>query len=284
MFLAALLIMFAPANPAQFSFDAEDLGRVSGSIEVSDTSQAWIISSDRDSPKNRFLTTKAGPAAIDCFFKEVTLQDVDFSARFHIVPPASAPAGKSPETAPTLDESGVVLRATGDRSIRISLCAAEKSVKLLAINGKELNILASAVLPPAAATHWRALDVSLSGKTLICAIDGKQIFSTSDLFIQTYGKIGLFSNGRGTFQVDDVSITDTAPSLTQSLQIRGMTCVLCEAKIENALKALKGVKDAKANHVDGTCLVTLDENAPCEVKDLVKIVEELHYQVQIEGA
>ncbi len=284
MFLAALLIMFAPAKPAQFNFDAEDLGKVSSSVEVSSTSQAWIISSDPDSPKNRFLTTKASRVAIDCFFKDVTLQDVDFSARFNIAPPAPAPAGKSPQSAESFDESGVVLRAGGGRSLRISLCAAENSVKLLAVDGKEVNVLASSVLLQAPATHWRALDISLSGKTLMCSVDGKQIFATSDLPVQTYGKIGLFSNGRGTFQVDEVSIADTAPSLTQSLQIRGMTCVLCEAKIENALKALKGVKDAKANHVDGTCLVTLDEDAPCEVKDLVKTVEELHYQVHIEGA
>ncbi len=175
MFLAALLVMFAPAKPAQFSFDAEELGKVSGSIELSSTSQAWIVSSKPDSPTNRFLTTKASPSAIDCFFKEVTLQDVDFSARFHVAAPVSDPVGKNPET-PTLDESGVVLRAAGDRSIRISLCAAENSAKLLAVNGKEVSILASAVLPQAAATYWRTIDISLSGRALICSVDGKKIF------------------------------------------------------------------------------------------------------------
>ena len=181
-------------------------------------------------------------------------------------------------------EAGIVLRSAGNRSCRISFSTSDNTLKLLSIDSKESRVLASAELPKTAAPAWFTVNISVFSKTIICEVEGKQLFSFSDLPITTYGKIGLFSNNHATFEIDDISITNTAPILTQSLLIRGMTCTLCEAKIENALKALKGVKDAKANHVDGTCLVTLDENAPCEIKDLVKAIEELHYQVHIEGA
>ena len=283
MFLAFLLIILAPPAPLQISFDAEKPGTVSTSIEDSPASPSWIISSDPDNAVSKhYLSIKPELALgqqIECFFKDIALQDINFSARVFVAPAAAKPLEGTPR-----DESGIILRSAGSRSCRISFCTADNTVKLLSTDSDENQVLASADLPKTNTPAWFAVNISLSSKRVTCEVDGKQLLNYTELPTTTYGKIGLYSNNRAVFKIDDILIANTAPVLTQSLIVRGMTCSLCEAKIENALKALKGVKDAKANHVDGTCIVTLDENAPCDVKDLVKTVEELHYQVHIEGA
>ncbi len=53
--------------------------------------------------------------------------------------------------------------------------------------------------------------------------------------------------------------------------VEGMKCVHCEAHVEEALKALDGVKEAKANHNENNVTVEYDEAAvkPEQMKEAV---------------
>lgn len=290
MFSIAVLSMLFLANPPQrITFDAEKPGSVTAFIEETPTSGSWLVTAENG--VNRFLANQASPEprqSTECFFKDSTLQDLDFSVkvRFGTTLPTSTSATDSAAN-PIADQSGFVFRAAGERLCRVSFSTSDKLIKLICVDGKVERTLVSAPLPDslkAGSSNWVPIDVSVSAKSMTCFVDGKQVLTCDEVPFITYGKIGLFSNNILPFHIDDVSLADIAPALTQILQIRGMTCILCEAKIENALKAIKGVKDAKANHVDGSCLITLDEASPAEITVLIKAVEALNYQVHIEGA
>lgn len=43
------------------------------------------------------------------------------------------------------------------------------------------------------------------------------------------------------------------------MKIEGIHCGGCEGRLKRAMEALPQVEEADANHVDGTCIVTLKE-------------------------
>lgn len=275
--LFGLLSLSPP--PLKLDFDADKTGQVPALLESSAVSAAFVVAADpTGTAGNKVLSIDTAFAAelpIVAFLKETSLQDFDFTARVRTAPHADPKK---------LTECGMLFRATENRSCQVSLNAAENLIQIRMVDAGEPRVLAAAALPKADAAHWYTIHISLSSGEVKCTVDGEQLLMCTSLPVLTYGKIGLFASPGTTCQLDDIVIQDTAPELTQSLQIRGMTCVLCEAKIENALKAIKGVKNAKADHASGTCLITLDENAPADVQELIKAVEALHYKVHIEGA
>lgn len=44
------------------------------------------------------------------------------------------------------------------------------------------------------------------------------------------------------------------------INVNGMVCEGCENRVQNAIKAIKGVKKVMANHKNGTVTVTAKEN------------------------
>lgn len=63
------------------------------------------------------------------------------------------------------------------------------------------------------------------------------------------------------------------------LQVEGMTCTGCELRIENSLKRLKGVVEAKAIFSNSSVYVTYDTNV-LELSQLIQAIERLDYEVK----
>lgn len=46
--------------------------------------------------------------------------------------------------------------------------------------------------------------------------------------------------------------------MTRTLQIDGMRCGHCEARVKKTLEAIPGVEQVQVNHIAGTAVVTVD--------------------------
>ncbi|NLY43504.1 MAG: heavy metal transporter [Clostridiaceae bacterium] len=64
----------------------------------------------------------------------------------------------------------------------------------------------------------------------------------------------------------------------KSIKVEGMTCSSCELRIENALKKLPGVIDAKASLSRSSVFVTYDKNK-VNLDAIVRAIEKMHYSV-----
>ena len=65
---------------------------------------------------------------------------------------------------------------------------------------------------------------------------------------------------------------------TTSLQIQGMSCASCVARIEKTLKGLSGVKEASVNLATEKAAILYDPRAVKE-RDLIRAIEDLGYHV-----
>ena len=65
--------------------------------------------------------------------------------------------------------------------------------------------------------------------------------------------------------------------MKKTLNIEGMMCCHCEARVKKALEAIPGVSEAVASHTDGTAVVTLTEDVADDV--LKNAVEAQDYKV-----
>ena len=66
--------------------------------------------------------------------------------------------------------------------------------------------------------------------------------------------------------------------MEKTMQVEGMMCTHCEARVQKALEKLEGVESAKADHVSGKVVVTLSKNVANDV--LKQAVEEQDYDVK----
>lgn len=67
-------------------------------------------------------------------------------------------------------------------------------------------------------------------------------------------------------------------SMEKTMQVEGMMCTHCEARVQKALEKLEGVESAKADHVSGKVVVTLSKDVANDV--LKQAVEEQDYDVK----
>ena len=65
--------------------------------------------------------------------------------------------------------------------------------------------------------------------------------------------------------------------MTKTMNIEGMMCGHCEARVKKALEAVSGVSEAVVSHENGTAVVTLTQNVSDDV--LKKAVEDQDYKV-----
>lgn len=66
-------------------------------------------------------------------------------------------------------------------------------------------------------------------------------------------------------------------TMEKTLDVKGMMCQHCEARVKKALEAVEGVSAAVADHNKGTAVVTL--SAPVADEVLRKAVEDQDYEV-----
>ena len=64
-----------------------------------------------------------------------------------------------------------------------------------------------------------------------------------------------------------------------TLNVEGMMCEKCEERVQNALKALEYVKDAKASRENGTVVVTVTEEN-YDVDEMIETIEDLGYDAE----
>ena len=65
--------------------------------------------------------------------------------------------------------------------------------------------------------------------------------------------------------------------MTKTMNIEGMMCVHCEARVKKVLEAIDQVSSAEVSHEKGTAIVTLNGEVDNEV--LKKAVEDQDYTV-----
>lgn len=65
--------------------------------------------------------------------------------------------------------------------------------------------------------------------------------------------------------------------MEKTLDVKGMMCPHCEARVQKALEAVEGVSAAVADHTKGTAVVTL--SAPVADEALRQAVEAQDYEV-----
>lgn len=65
--------------------------------------------------------------------------------------------------------------------------------------------------------------------------------------------------------------------MKKTMEIKGMMCAHCEARVKKALEAVPGVAAAEVSHTAGTAVVTL--TAPVEDAVLKQAVEAQDYTV-----
>ena len=75
--------------------------------------------------------------------------------------------------------------------------------------------------------------------------------------------MGLFNRGAGE---------------TVKLNVKGMSCGHCEARVVSALKEVDGVKDASADHQAATATVTLKSGQAVDRAKLAAAVKEAGYE------
>ena len=66
--------------------------------------------------------------------------------------------------------------------------------------------------------------------------------------------------------------------MTKTMNIKGMMCGHCEARVKKTLEAIDGVKEAVVSHEAGTAVVTLEKEVADEV--LKNAVEAQDYPVK----
>lgn len=62
------------------------------------------------------------------------------------------------------------------------------------------------------------------------------------------------------------------------IKVEGMVCNGCENRIQNALKNIKGVEKVVANHIEGTVIVT--SNNDVEKGSLKEKIEDIGFKVR----
>lgn len=65
--------------------------------------------------------------------------------------------------------------------------------------------------------------------------------------------------------------------MTKTMNIEGMMCGHCEARVKKALEAVSGVSEAVVSHENGTAVVILTQDVSDDV--LKKAVEDQDYKV-----
>jgi len=78
-------------------------------------------------------------------------------------------------------------------------------------------------------------------------------------------------------QILPAEVIKEEPSMTKTLNVEGMMCPHCEARVKKALEALPGVESAVADHTKGTAVVTL--STAVDDAALKAAVEEQDYKV-----
>lgn len=120
-------------------------------------------------------------------------------------------------------------------------------------------------IPLAAGVFARPFGISLS------PMIGAVCMSLSSLFVVTNA---LRLNRAKIYLKNDSKNVREKNEMTEIIEIKGMMCRHCEARVKNALLAVPGVTDAQVSHEKGTAVVT----GQFEREALIKAVREAGYE------
>lgn len=122
---------------------------------------------------------------------------------------------------------------------------------------------------------WGAAAMSLSSFTVCMNALRLNLFRVHDA--SRDHKMKHPTSLEGVFQKPYNNTEREEKKMTKTLQVEGMMCEHCEARVKKALEAIEGVENAVADHQANTAVVTLRTDVADDV--LRKAVEEQDYKV-----
>lgn len=99
----------------------------------------------------------------------------------------------------------------------------------------------------------------------------------SNVALACGGKACDHCDGPSTAAATDIS---KAPGTHVALDVTGMTCGACSAKVTTALNAIDGVNAVSVDHETGRAQIAFDETKTAS-KDLIKAIEKLSFKASI---
>ena len=122
---------------------------------------------------------------------------------------------------------------------------------------------------------WGAAAMSLSSFTVCMNALRLNLFKVHDAshdrrMRKTVSLDGLSDSNENKTKTEETTMTKT-------LEVEGMMCEHCEARVKKALEAVNGVESAVADHNANTAVVTLSADVADDV--LRKAVEDQDYKV-----
>ena len=122
---------------------------------------------------------------------------------------------------------------------------------------------------------WGAAALSLSSFTVCMNALRLNLFKVHDESHDKKTKHSVSLDELDNININNVETEEK--KMTKTLNVEGMMCEHCEARVKKALEAVAGVEEAVADHNANTAVVTLSEEVSDDV--LRKAVEDQDYKV-----
>lgn len=135
----------------------------------------------------------------------------------------------------------------------------EENFRVYYVKEGKRHQLASAKAP-AEGPPWREIRVRHVGERIECFLDGVRLLEASDSTFLDEGGIGLWTKADAATRFDDLRLWEPPGVLV--LAVEGMTCGLCEASVESALKGVAGVMGVGASYRAGRAEVRFEGASP----------------------
>lgn len=135
----------------------------------------------------------------------------------------------------------------------------EENLRVYYVKEGKRHQLASAKAP-AEGPPWREIRIRHVGERIECFLDGVRLLDVADSTFPDEGGIGLWTKADAVTRFDDLRLWEPPGVLV--LAVKGMTCSLCEASVESALKGVAGVSAVSASYRAGWAFVRFEGAAP----------------------
>jgi copper chaperone CopZ len=111
-----------------------------------------------------------------------------------------------------------------------------------------------------------------------CQMQGKNITRTvltvATLVVMTFTGLNVYTFARG---ISKESLSTSGVRI--SIPVKGMTCFTCEVTVQQALKKLPGIMDAKASAKEGVAMVSYDPQK-ISLNQIIETINKTGYEAE----